>query len=70
MRDMIRTFVDAGGMNLSINLADAEILQKAKAEPERYRSLTVRLFGYSDYFNNLSDTLKDALIEKAQAGIV
>jgi len=70
MRDLIRTFVDAGGMNLSINLADAETLRKAKAEPERYRSLTVRLFGYSDYFNNLSDTLKDALIEKAQAGIV
>ncbi len=65
MRDLIRTFVQNGGMNLGINLVDAETLKKAKAEPEQYRSLTVRLFGYSDYFNNLSETLKEALIQKA-----
>lgn len=70
MRDLIRTFVRGGGMNLAVNLADAETLARAKAAPERYRSLTVRIFGYSDYFNNLSDPLKDALIEKAQEGKV
>ena len=70
MRGLIRTFVQNGGMNLGINLVDAETLKKAKAEPEQYRSLTVRLFGYSDYFNNLSETLKEALIEKAQDGKV
>ena len=70
MRDLIRMFVQARGMNLAVNLADAETLKQAKASPERYRSLTVRLFGYSDYFSNLSDPLKDALIDKAQDGQV
>jgi formate C-acetyltransferase len=36
----------------------------AQANPEQYRGLIVRVAGYSDYFNNLSEQLQNEIITR------
>ncbi len=62
---LIHTFLRLGGSNLSINVIDAPTLQAARADPGRNGSLSVRAFGYSEYFVHLDRTLQDYLIVKA-----
>ncbi|MBQ4259510.1 MAG: hypothetical protein IJB84_04480 [Lachnospiraceae bacterium] len=37
---------------------------EAQACPEKYRSLRVRVTGYSEYFNNLAKTTQDSIVER------
>ena len=45
---------------------NAEILKKAMENPDEYRSLIVRVGGYSDYFVNLSPTLQKEIISRTE----
>ena len=51
-------------MQLQINVCDADALRAAQADPAAYRSLIVRVGGYSDYFVNISKSLQDEIIER------
>jgi len=68
LTQLLRTFFEMGGSNLGVNVVRAETLREAKVHPEQYRSLSVRIFGYSDYFVNLDPELQDFLIERADKG--
>ena len=52
---------------MQMNLLDSKTLINAKANPEKYRGLIVRVWGFSAYFNDLPDSYKDLLIERALA---
>ena len=41
------------------------LLIKAKANPKEYENLIVRVWGFSAYFNDLPESYKDLLIERA-----
>ena len=41
-----------------------EDLLDAKKHPENYKSLTVRVAGYTAYFVELADKLQDEIIER------
>ena len=45
-----------------------EDLLAAKADPERYRSLTVRVAGYTAYFTELAGELQDEIIARTSYG--
>jgi len=62
VRDLFRTFFAQGGMQLQVNVCDAETLRKAQQNPEAYQGLVVRVGGYSDYFTALSRKLQDEII--------
>lgn len=64
LASLLRTFFQMGGSNLAINLTTPETLRCAQADPERHRSLSVRVFGYSDYFVNLDRDLQEYIIAK------
>jgi formate C-acetyltransferase len=51
-----------GGMQLQVNVCDADTLRAAQKNPELYKSLIVRVGGYSDYFIRLSRKLQDEII--------
>jgi formate C-acetyltransferase len=51
---MIRSFVEAGGAMMTLTVADTEQLRAAQREPEKHRSLRVRMGGWSAYFTMLS----------------
>lgn len=61
---LLQSFFARGGMQVQINVCDVETLKKAMQEPEKYRSLVVRVGGYSAYFTSLSSALQKDIIER------
>ena len=45
------------------------ILWTDKNDPEKYRSLRVRVSGFSDYFMNLNEDLQDEIITRTQKAV-
>lgn len=66
LQNLIRTYFDMGGMQLQINVVDQEILKDAIAHPENYQDLIIRIGGYSEYFNRLSEALKQTVLERTE----
>jgi pyruvate formate-lyase/glycerol dehydratase family glycyl radical enzyme len=63
---LIRTYFRLDGHHIQFNVVDAETLRLAQQHPEQYRSLIVRVAGYSDYFCDLSKTLQDEIIARTE----
>ncbi|MCL2895079.1 (2S)-3-sulfopropanediol dehydratase [Brenneria tiliae] len=62
--DLIRAWCDLKLWHVQFNVINRETLLAAKADPERYRGLIVRIAGYSAYFTDLSPDLQDDLIAR------
>lgn len=54
--------------HLQFNIINRETLLAAKAHPEDYRSLLVRVAGYSAYFVELTDELQNDIIARTEHG--
>ena len=66
----LRTFVDLEIPHIQFNVVRREDLLDAKAHPDRHRSLTVRVAGYTAYFTELADDLQDEIIARTSyAGV-
>jgi pyruvate formate-lyase/glycerol dehydratase family glycyl radical enzyme len=63
---LIRTYFRLDGHHIQFNVVDATTLRLAQQYPEQYRSLIVRVAGYSDYFCDLSKTLQDEIIARTE----
>lgn len=66
LKDLIRSYFRLGGMQLQINVVDQAVLRDAIAHPERHGDLIIRVGGYSEYFNVLSDALKQSILERTE----
>jgi len=64
MAALIRSFVDTGGAMMTLTVADTEELRAAQREPEKYRSLRVRMGGWCAYFTMLSREQQDHHIRR------
>jgi formate C-acetyltransferase len=47
---LIKTYFKKGGIHCGITVLNRETLQDAMVNPDKYKSLTVRLYGFSEYF--------------------
>jgi len=65
---LLRSFTDLGGSMLTLTVADTEELRAAQREPEKYRSLRVRMGGWCAYFTMLSREQQDHHIRRQEAG--
>lgn len=63
---LIRTYFRMDGHHMQFNVIDADTLRKAKKHPHQYRSLIVRVAGYSDYFVDLTEELQDEIIHRTE----
>jgi len=61
---LFETFFKKGGQQLQVNVCDSKMLADAQAHPEAYKSLVVRVGGYSAYFTQLSRALQDDIISR------
>jgi len=61
---IIRTFFKKGGMQFQPNVINKDILIDAFHHPEKHPYLLVRIAGYCAYFNDLTDELKMAIINR------
>ena len=64
MGQLIRTYFKLGGHHIQFNVVDTETLRKAQKSPDEYRSLLVRVAGYSDYFVDLDQYHQEEIIAR------
>ena len=65
---LIRGYFRLDGHHIQFNVIDADTLRDAQKHPEQYQSLIVRVAGYSDYFNELSEELQNEIIRRTEQG--
>ena len=65
---LIRGFFDQKGMHMQFNVVSRETLLDAQAHPEKYKTLVVRVAGYSALFTTLSRSLQDDIINRTTQG--
>ena len=63
---LVRSYFRLDGHHIQFNVVSAETLADAKKHPENYRDLIVRVAGYSDYFNDLTEELQDEIIRRTE----
>nr|NIS41951.1 hypothetical protein [Desulfuromonadales bacterium] len=61
---LVRSFADTGGAMMTLTVADLEELRAAQREPEKYKSLRVRMGGWCAYFTMLSREQQDHHIRR------
>ena len=65
---LIRAYFDQKGMHVQFNVVSRETLRDAQKNPENYKSLVVRVAGYSALFTTLSKSLQDDIINRTEQG--
>ena len=66
LASLIRTYFKFGGHHIQFNIVDTETLHDAQKHPEEYRDLLVRVAGYSDYFNDMTEQLQNEIIARTE----
>ncbi len=65
---LIRSYFDQKGMHMQFNVVTRETLIDAQQHPEKYKTLVVRVAGYSALFTTLSRSLQDDIINRTEQG--
>ena len=65
---LIRAYFDQMGMHVQFNVVTRETLLDAQKHPENYKTLVVRVAGYSALFTTLSRGLQDDIINRTEQG--
>ncbi|MBM3501659.1 MAG: hypothetical protein FJX74_23650, partial [Armatimonadetes bacterium] len=63
---LIRSHFSAGGQQLQFTFVNREMLLDAKARPDLYRNLMVRVAGYSAPFTSLWEDMQDEIIARTE----
>ena len=64
----LRGYFDQKGMHVQYNVVSRETLLDAQKNPEKYKTLVVRVAGYSALFTTLSRSLQDDIINRTEQG--
>lgn len=62
---LLKNAIKSGVFQIQINVIDSKTMIDAQEYPEKYRSLIVRVWGFSAYFNDLPKDYQDNLIRRA-----
>ena len=57
-------YMKLGGIQMQITCTSAQTLMEAYENPDLHKNLVVRVGGYSEYFQKLSDELKKMVINR------
>jgi trans-4-hydroxy-L-proline dehydratase len=68
--DYIRTYFKLNGHHIQFNVVNADTLKDAQKHPDKHRDLIVRVAGYSDYFNDLGESLQNEIIKRTEHGVL
>lgn len=69
MGQLLRAFVASGCFHWQFNIVDNQVLLSAQKSPDEYRSLVVRVAGYSAIFVELSVKAQNSIIERFEADL-
>lgn len=63
---LVRGYFDRKGSHMQFNVVSRETLRDAQKHPEKYKSLVVRVAGYSALFTTLSKGLQEDIINRTE----
>ena len=63
---LIQGYFAQKGMHMQFNVVSRETLIDAQNNPEKYKTLVVRVAGYSALFTTLSKSLQDDIINRTE----
>ena len=66
LASLIRTYFKFGGHHIQFNIVDTATLYDAQKHPDEYKDLLVRVAGYSDYFNDMTEQLQNEIIARTE----
>lgn len=69
MTELISTYFELGGMEVQINIVDAETLKSAQKKPSDYKDLVIRVAGFSTYFVELHNEAQNDIIRRTELQI-
>ncbi|MEI6579929.1 MAG: glycine radical domain-containing protein, partial [Eubacteriales bacterium] len=68
--DFIKVFMQNNCFEIQFNVVDQADLIDAQKNPEKHRTLMVRVAGYSDYFVNLDPKIQNEILKRNEHGAV
>lgn len=63
---LIVSYFQIGGLHVGISVIDRKTLEDAMVNPDKYKSLTVRLYGFSEYFISLPKWQQIAILNRTE----
>lgn len=66
LRALILSYFQMGGFHVGISVMDRKTLEDAMVNPDKYQSLTVRLYGFSEYFVSLPKWQQLAVLNRTE----
>jgi len=64
--ELIRAYMRKGGFHVQFNVVDSRMLREAQADPDKYRSLLVRVAGFTQYWVELGKQIQDEVIARTE----
>jgi formate C-acetyltransferase len=65
---LLKTFITLPIHHIQFNVVTSEDLRSAKADPDSWKGLTIRVAGYTAYFTELAGDLQDEIILRTTQG--
>ena len=66
---LLQYFISRGGHQLQLNAVNAEAMREAQKDPDRYRQLVVRIWGWSAYFVELDKEFQDHVMARQEYSV-
>ena len=66
LQALVVSYFEMGGFHVGISVIDRETLKDAMENPDKYKSLTVRLYGFSEYFVSLPKWQQLAILNRTE----
>lgn len=63
---LVKTYFAKGGHSMQFNIFSAQTLKEAQKNPDKYRTLQIRVCGWNVYFVDLEKVLQDAFIKQCE----
>ncbi len=64
LQALIETYFSLGGLHVGMTVLDRRVLEDAMAHPEKYKTLTIRMYGFSEYFITLAEWQQRAVLNR------
>ena len=64
--ELIRSYMRKGGFHVQFNIVDSRMLKQAQEDPDKYRSLLVRVAGFTQYWVELGKQIQDEVISRTE----
>ncbi|MEI8007320.1 MAG: 4-hydroxyphenylacetate decarboxylase large subunit [Bacteroidota bacterium] len=64
--ELIRAYMRKGGFHVQFNIVDSRMLKQAQADPDKFRSLLVRVAGFTQYWVELGKQIQDEVIARTE----